>query len=140
MLFSTTALAAKLLPGASGDKKAIDKHHIFPKNYLTGIGFDTESENYKRYWPADVHLIGKDILRFHTVYWFSFLKAANLELPKTVYAHGMWLDGQGRKMGRGLRLLATRATELRARFRFSWVTWTFMIYTAPVLISNKLFE
>ena len=48
------------------------------------------------------HLVGKDILRFHTIYWFSFLKAANLELPKTVYAHGMWLDADGRKMGKTL--------------------------------------
>jgi hypothetical protein len=47
-------------------------------------------------------LVGKDILRFHTVYWFSFLLAANLKLPKTVYAHGMWLDADGRKMGKTL--------------------------------------
>ena len=45
-------------------------------------------------------LVGKDILRFHTVYWFSFLTAAGLTLPKTVYAHGMWLDADGRKMGK----------------------------------------
>src|SRR6185295_10008318 len=47
-------------------------------------------------------LVGKDIIRFHTVYWFSFLHAAGLPLPKTVYAHGMWLDGDGRKMGKTL--------------------------------------
>lgn len=49
-----------------------------------------------------MHLVGKDILRFHSVYWFSFLKAANLELPKTVFAHGLWLDQNGRKMSKHL--------------------------------------
>jgi methionyl-tRNA synthetase len=55
----------------------------------------------KTFWPA-VHLVGKDILRFHTVYWFSFLHAAGLPLPAGVYAHGMWLDADGRKMGKTL--------------------------------------
>jgi len=55
----------------------------------------------KTFWPA-VHLVGKDILRFHTVYWFSFLHAAGLPLPAGVYAHGMWLDAEGRKMGKTL--------------------------------------
>jgi methionyl-tRNA synthetase len=49
-----------------------------------------------------MHIVGKDILRFHTIYWWSFLLAAGLELPKTVYAHGMWLDADGRKMGKTL--------------------------------------
>ncbi len=73
-------------------------------NYITAIGYgNTERENVglERYWPA-MHLVGKDILRFHTVYWWSFLLAAGLELPKLVYAHGMWLDADGRKMGKTL--------------------------------------
>lgn len=73
-------------------------------NYITAIGYgnkDRASVGFKKYWPA-VHLVGKDILRFHTVYWMSFLKAAGLPLPNTVYAHGMWLDVDGRKMGKTL--------------------------------------
>ncbi|MGE3466321.1 MAG: methionine--tRNA ligase subunit beta, partial [Pyrinomonadaceae bacterium] len=55
---------------------------------------------FEKYWRNVVHLVGKDILRFHTVYWFSFLNAAGLSLPRTVFAHGMWLDADGRKMGK----------------------------------------
>lgn len=71
-------------------------------NYITAQGYgNTERKGIERYWPA-IHLVGKDILRFHTVYWFSFLLAAGVELPKGVYAHGMWLDAEGRKMGKTL--------------------------------------
>ena len=73
-------------------------------NYITALGYGNEeraSAGFEKYWPA-MHLVGKDILRFHTVYWFSFLLAAGLELPQTVYAHGMWLDADGRKMGKTL--------------------------------------
>jgi len=71
-------------------------------NYITAIGYGNEerkSVGFEKCWPA-VHLVGKDILRFHTVYWMSFLDAAGLPLPKSVYAHGMWLDADGRKMGK----------------------------------------
>lgn len=71
-------------------------------NYITAIGYGNEERScvgFKKYWPA-VHLVGKDILRFHTVYWMSFLNAAGLPLPRSVYAHGMWLDADGRKMGK----------------------------------------
>lgn len=72
-------------------------------NYITAIGYgNSEKTGFEKYWRNVTHLVGKDILRFHTIYWFSFLKAANLELPKTVYAHGMWLDADGRKMGKTL--------------------------------------
>jgi methionyl-tRNA synthetase len=73
-------------------------------NYVTAIGYGNDeraSVGFEKYWPA-VHLVGKDILRFHTIYWFSFLRAAGLALPKSVYAHGMWLDADGRKMGKTL--------------------------------------
>lgn len=72
-------------------------------NYITAIGYgnaERASIGFEKYWQNAVHLVGKDILRFHTVYWFSFLHAAGLTLPKTVYAHGMWLDAGGRKMGK----------------------------------------
>lgn len=74
-------------------------------NYITAIGYgnaEKASVGFEKYWQNVTHLVGKDILRFHTVYWFSFLAAAGLPLPKTVYAHGMWLDADGRKMGKTL--------------------------------------
>ncbi len=74
-------------------------------NYITALGYGNGRENapgFEKFWRNALHLVGKDILRFHTVYWFSFLKAAGLPLPKTVYAHGMWLDADGRKMGKTL--------------------------------------
>jgi methionyl-tRNA synthetase len=73
-------------------------------NYITALGYgndDADGPGFEKYWPA-VHIVGKDILRFHTVYWMSFLHAAGLPLPKQVYAHGMWLDAGGRKMGKTL--------------------------------------
>lgn len=68
-------------------------------NYLSGIGYP-EGE-FEEFWPADFHLIGKDILRFHAVYWPAFLMSAGLPLPKTIFAHGWWtVDGQ--KMSKSL--------------------------------------
>ena len=60
-------------------------------NYLTGIGYSWDIERFKKFWPATIHLIGKDILRFHAIFWPAFLLAANFPLPQTVYAHGWWL-------------------------------------------------
>ena len=74
-------------------------------NYITAVGYGNEeraSIGFEKYWLNVAHLVGKDILRQHTVYWMSFLHAAGLSLPKTVYAHGMWLDVDGRKMGKTL--------------------------------------
>jgi methionyl-tRNA synthetase len=64
--------------------------------YLTGIGFapGASTDSFQKYWPAQVQLVGKDILRFHTVYWPAFLMAAGLELPKQVFAHGWWLKDE----------------------------------------------
>ncbi|MDT5021914.1 MAG: methionyl-tRNA synthetase [Mycobacterium sp.] len=71
-------------------------------NYLTGVGYpDTESELFQRYWPADLHMIGKDIIRFHTVYWPAFLMSAGIELPKRVFAHGFLLH-KGEKMSKSV--------------------------------------
>jgi methionyl-tRNA synthetase len=70
-------------------------------NYITALGWGSESQSkFDRYWPA-LHLVGKDILRMHAVYWPAFLMAAGIELPRTVYAHGMLLRG-GQKMGKTL--------------------------------------
>jgi methionyl-tRNA synthetase len=64
--------------------------------YLTGIGFapGASEQSFQKYWPAQVQLVGKDILRFHTVYWPAFLMAAGLELPQQVFAHGWWLKDE----------------------------------------------
>ncbi|MFL2770494.1 MAG: methionine--tRNA ligase [Rhodospirillaceae bacterium] len=60
-------------------------------NYITATGFpDEETAGYKDFWPADLHMIGKDIIRFHCVYWPAFLLAADLELPRRIFAHGWW--------------------------------------------------
>jgi methionyl-tRNA synthetase len=71
-------------------------------NYITALGYPDEGGNFGSYWPADVHLIGKDILRFHTVYWPTFLLSAGLPLPKKVFAHGWWTV-EGQKMSKSLQ-------------------------------------
>jgi methionyl-tRNA synthetase len=71
-------------------------------NYLTGAGYpDTDSELFRRYWPADLHMIGKDIIRFHAVYWPAFLMSAGIELPRRVFAHGFLLN-RGEKMSKSV--------------------------------------
>jgi methionyl-tRNA synthetase len=70
-------------------------------NYLTGCGFPDETNPRWRYWPADVHIIGKDIVRFHTVYWPAFLMSAGIELPKRVFGHG-FLFNRGEKMSKSV--------------------------------------
>ncbi len=62
-------------------------------NYMTAAGFpDTDGETFRRWWPADLHMVGKDILRFHAVYWPALLMAAELEVPRRVFAHGWWTN------------------------------------------------
>jgi methionyl-tRNA synthetase len=71
-------------------------------NYITAVGFpDINSETWLKYWPADLHMVGKDILRFHAVYWPAFLMAAGLEPPKRVFAHGWWTN-EGQKISKSL--------------------------------------
>ena len=71
-------------------------------NYLTGVGFpDTDSAVYQRFWPADLHMIGKDIIRFHAVYWPAFLMSAGIALPRRVFAHG-FLFNRGEKMSKSV--------------------------------------
>ena len=68
-------------------------------NYITGLGYDCDGnsgEMFKKYWPADLHLIGKDIIRFHTIYWPIFLMALDLPLPKQVFGHPWLLQGDGK--------------------------------------------
>ncbi|MBE5940737.1 MAG: methionine--tRNA ligase [Lachnospiraceae bacterium] len=81
-----------------------DKHVIYVwidalSNYITGLGYDLDgdsADNFKKYWPADLHLIGKDILRFHTIYWPIMLMALDLPLPKQIFGHPWLLQGDGK--------------------------------------------
>ncbi len=77
-----------------------DEKHVFYvwtdalTNYITAVGYPMKKDEFKHYWPADVHLVGKEIIRFHAVYWPAFLMAAGLDLPKKIFAHGhlLFLD------------------------------------------------
>jgi len=84
-----------------------DKHVIYVwfdalTNYITALGYPEATDDYRRFWPVNVHLIGKDILRFHAVYWPTFLMAAGLPLPEKVFAHGWWTI-EGQKMSKSLQ-------------------------------------
>jgi methionyl-tRNA synthetase len=71
-------------------------------NYLTGVGFpDTDSAKFKRYWPTALHVIGKDIVRFHAVYWPAFLMSAGIELPRQIFSHG-FVFNRGEKMSKSV--------------------------------------
>lgn len=70
-------------------------------NYITGIGYPDEKDEKWRFWPADAHIIGKDIVRFHAIYWPAFLMSAGIELPKRVFGHG-FLFNRGEKMSKSL--------------------------------------
>ncbi|HZD89970.1 MAG TPA: methionine--tRNA ligase [Pseudolabrys sp.] len=84
-----------------------DKHIMYVwvdalTNYITGVGFpDTDSAPFKRYWPADLHVIGKDIVRFHAVYWPAFLMSAGVAVPKQIFSHG-FLFNRGEKMSKSV--------------------------------------
>ncbi len=84
-----------------------DKHIMYVwldalVNYLTAVGYPDESaEQYQTFWPADVHMVGKDILRFHTVYWPAFLMSAGITPPKRVFAHGWWTN-EGEKISKSV--------------------------------------
>ncbi len=81
-----------------------DKHVVYVwidalTNYITGLGYDVDGnsdEKFNKYWPADLHLIGKDILRFHTIYWPILLMALDIELPKQIFGHPWLLQGDGK--------------------------------------------
>ncbi len=83
-------------------------------NYLTGVGYPEDSEAFRKYWPANYHIIGKDIVRFHAVYWPAFLMSAGIALPKQVFGHGFLLN-RGEKMSKSLGNVAD-PLELAERF------------------------
>ena len=85
-------------------------------NYITGIGYDVDGEhgeNYRKYWPADLHLIGKDIVRFHTIYWPIFLMSLDIPLPKQVFGHPWLLTAAG-KADEGTKMSKSRGNVIYA--------------------------
>ncbi len=98
-----------------------DRHVVYVwldalTNYITGIGYDCDGEftdQFSKYWPADLHLIGKDIIRFHTIYWPIFLMALDLPLPKQVFGHPWLLQGDGKmSKSKGNVIYADELVEL----------------------------
>jgi methionyl-tRNA synthetase len=88
------------VPGADGHVMYVWVDAL--TNYITGVGYpDAESEQFKKFWPANLHVIGKDIIRFHTVYWPAFLMSAGIEVPHRVFAHG-FLTSEGKKMSKSV--------------------------------------
>ena len=83
-------------------------------NYITAAGFpDTDSASFKRYWPADLHVIGKDIVRFHAVYWPAFLMSAGIDVPRQIFSHGLILN-RGEKMSKSVGNVADPFTLVEA--------------------------
>ena len=97
-----------------------DKHVIYVwidalSNYITGIGYDTDgasTEQFKKFWPADLHLIGKDILRFHTIYWPIMLMALDVPLPKQIFGHPWLLRTD--ESGKSVKMSKSRGNVLYA--------------------------
>ncbi|MDD3765970.1 MAG: methionine--tRNA ligase [Eubacteriales bacterium] len=82
-------------------------------NYITGVGCLEDKELFNRYWPCDIHMIGKDILKFHSIYWIGFLMAMEIELPKTIFAHG-WITIDETKMSKSLGNVISPASLMEA--------------------------
>lgn len=109
-------------------------------NYITGVGYDADGKNsdlFDKLWPADLHVIGKDIIRFHTIYWPIFLMALGLPLPKRVYGHG-WLLQEGGKMSKskGNVLYADDLVELFGRDAVRYYVLTAMPQGSDGIISR----
>jgi len=98
-------------------------------NYITAVGYpDDRSESFERYWPADLHVIGKDILRFHAIYWPAFLMSAGIALPARVFGHGfLFIDGE--KMSKSLGNVITPASMVE-RFGLDQVRY-FLLREVP---------
>ncbi len=98
-------------------------------NYITAVGYpDEQSEAFSAFWPTDVHMVGKDILRFHAVYWPAFLMAAGIAPPKRVYAHGWWTN-EGQKISKSLGNVI-KPDDLVARYGLDQVRY-FLLREVP---------
>ena len=93
-------------------------------NYITGVGYPEQTDDFGKFWPADVHLIGKDIVRFHAVYWPAFLMSAGLAVPRQVYAHGFLLN-RGQKESKSLGNV-TDPIELAERYGVDVLRYFFL--------------
>ena len=123
-----------------------DKHIVYVwldalTNYITNIGYDTEnpSSEFNYWWPADLHLVGKDIVRFHTIYWPCFLMSLGLDLPKQVFGHP-WLIVEGGKMSKSLGNVVY-ADDLVAKYGVDAVRYYFLHeipYASDGLFTEKL--
>ncbi len=98
--------------------------------YMTGIGFGYDQQKWERYWPADVHVIGKDIVRFHAIYWIGMLLSANLPLPKKIFTHGHITSG-GQKMSKSIGNVID-PYEVVARYGTDFTRF-YLIYEIPTL-------
>jgi methionyl-tRNA synthetase len=87
------------VPGAEGEVLYVWFDALI--NYISAIGYGYNEELFWKFWPADLHIVGKDILKFHTLIWYSLLKAGDLPLPKVVFAHGWW-KVEGKKISKSL--------------------------------------
>lgn len=99
-------------------------------NYLTGLGYDRESERFSRYWPADVHVIGKGVSRFHAIYWPAMLLSAGLPLPKRIFIHG-YLTIDGNKISKSLGNTVD-PFDLAKRYGVDPVRYYLLRYVHPV--------
>ena len=97
-------------------------------NYISALGYPDNTPDFKNFWPADLHMVGKDIVRFHAVYWPAFLMAADLPLPERIFAHGWWTV-EGEKISKSLGN-AIPAEELVATFGLDPVRW-FLLREVP---------
>ncbi|HPJ76531.1 MAG TPA: methionine--tRNA ligase, partial [Clostridia bacterium] len=131
-----------------GIKVPFDPNHIVYvwidalSNYITGVGYDADgnsSEIYKKYWPCDLHVIGKDIVRFHTIYWPIMLMALDIPLPKKVLGHPWLLFGEGSKMSKskGNVLYADDLAELFGVDEVRYYVLSEMNYANDGIISYK---
>jgi methionyl-tRNA synthetase len=93
-------------------------------NYLSALGYPEKTPDMQAFWPADLHMVGKDIVRFHAVYWPAFLMAANIPCPKRVFAHGWWTV-EGEKMSKSLGNVVAPA-DLIAQFGLDQTRWFLM--------------
>jgi methionyl-tRNA synthetase len=112
-------------------------------NYISALGYPDTESNFKKFWPASLHVVGKDILRFHAVYWPAFLMAADLPLPERVFAHGWWTK-DGEKISKSLgnvidpvdlveKVRRHLLTTLRTVYHFSaHIHLAFAHFTSPV--------
>jgi methionyl-tRNA synthetase len=98
--------------------------------YMTGIGYGWNDDNWQKYWPADVHVIGKDIVRFHAIYWIGMLLSADLALPKTIFTHGFITSG-GQKMSKSIGNVID-PYEVIAKYGTDFTRF-YLLYEVPTL-------